>query len=316
VWLLQAAAMPAEEEPTAAGAPARWRAEQCAASPSSSSSDPAAAQPRLVRWLSYKKSAQQRRALRNPNSTAPTYGSASARRIFRYFGWQETRADDWDLLWTGISQYSLLQKHGLFSAPSESQAHNHCFGTGLLAGNKQSLVRRHNHMVDVFGSHGWSHLPQTFELPDDYHELIEAMEQQIDVSTAADGSGSRKVGGGNGNGTQSPPTPPPPPPLWILKPTLGARGEGIELLRSASEVPRRGGAQAAAVAPAHIVVHAADLAEIPWRHTCVLRTELRIAAVQTTRCSATSPMRETRAVLPPPCHTLHPQRTVKAANRT
>ena len=64
----------------------------------------------------------------------------------------KTRGDDWDLLWTGVGQYNFMRKHGLPEDLSQSQQHNHCLGSGILAGNKRSLVRRHNHMRDLFGS--------------------------------------------------------------------------------------------------------------------------------------------------------------------
>ena len=49
--------------------------------------------------------------------------------------------------------------------PAAGRRHNHCFSSGLLAGNKKSLVKRHNAMVDMFGSAEFAHLPETFELP-------------------------------------------------------------------------------------------------------------------------------------------------------
>jgi hypothetical protein len=108
-----------------------------------------------------------------------------------------------------------MQRQGLPEDINATQRHNHCFGTGLLAGNKRSLVRRHNAMRDMFGSKDWSHLPETFDLPDDYHELMERM------AASAAGRGA-------------------PPEMWILKPTLGARGEGIELISTPEQVPQQG----------------------------------------------------------------------------
>ena len=65
------------------------------------------------------------------------------------------------------------------------------------------------------------HLPETFELPYQYEELLDRMDEEdrrnpiVKESTA----------------------PPQQPPIWILKPTLGARGEGIELLWKTDQVP-------------------------------------------------------------------------------
>ena len=76
-----------------AGAPARWRCEM-AAMDSASDAD-AARGGRRVRWRSYSNNSAPGRA----RSTA--YGGLAARRTLAYFGWEETRGDDWDLLWTG-----------------------------------------------------------------------------------------------------------------------------------------------------------------------------------------------------------------------
>jgi hypothetical protein len=37
-------------------------------------------------------------------------GWTAARRTFSYFGWEETKGDDWDLLWTGRGQYDFLRQ--------------------------------------------------------------------------------------------------------------------------------------------------------------------------------------------------------------
>lgn len=198
--------------PNASATPARWRCELAAAE-SSAAADTARG-GRRVRWRTYNKQTASGRGRAKP------YGGLAARHLFEYFGWEETRGDDWDLLWTGRGQYDFLRQVGLRREPAPGRRHNHCFPSGLLAGNKKSLVKRINSMVDWFGRAEFEHVPQTFELPYQYDELIEMMESESSSATeTADAV---------------------PESLWILKPTLGARGEGIELLWNASQVPLSG----------------------------------------------------------------------------
>jgi hypothetical protein len=85
---------------TSAAAPLIWRDEALQADNSS----------KIVRWLSYKGSPQKNRLLRrlslnsSAQFTSPTYGGEGARRVFRFFGWRETRDDEWAVLWTGVGQ--------------------------------------------------------------------------------------------------------------------------------------------------------------------------------------------------------------------
>ena len=153
-----------------AAAPAQWRCE-LEAMDSTSAAD-AARGGRRVRWRSYSNKTKSGR------SRTTTYGGLAARRTLAYFGWEETAGDDWDLLWTGRGQYDFLREAGLRNEPSAGRRHNHCFPSGLLAGNKKSLVKRHNTMVDLFGSAEFAHLPETFELPYQYEELIERMNEE------------------------------------------------------------------------------------------------------------------------------------------
>ena len=203
-----------------AGAPARWRCE-LAAMDSASDAD-AARGGRRVRWRSYSNNSAPGRA----RSTA--YGGLAARRTLAYFGWEETRGDDWDLLWTGRGQYDFLRQAGLRNEPAAGRRHNHCFPGGLLAGNKRSFVKRHNTMVSLFGGAEFAHVPETFELPYQYGELTERMgeeqakyEEERKLQAASAAAGAVAATGR---------------PLWILKPTLGARGEGIELLWDTRQV--------------------------------------------------------------------------------
>ena len=177
---------------------------------------------RRVRWRSYSNNSAPGRA----RSTA--YGGLAARRTLAYFGWEETRGDDWDLLWTGRGQYDFLRQAGLRNEPAAGRRHNHCFPGGLLAGNKKSFVKRHNSMVSLFGSAEFAHVPETFELPYQYEELTERMgeeqakyEEERKLQAASAAAGAVAATGR---------------PLWILKPTLGARGEGIELLWDTRQV--------------------------------------------------------------------------------
>ena len=122
-------------------APARWQCEL-----SGIDSD-AARGGRRWRWRSYNN--------HTTSGRARAYGGQAARKTFAYFGWEETRGDDWDLLWTGRGQYDFMRQAGLRNPPPLDQPgrrHNHCFPSGLIAGNKQSLVKRHNTMVDLYGS--------------------------------------------------------------------------------------------------------------------------------------------------------------------
>eukprot|EP01052_Picozoa_sp_SAG31_P077679 SAG31_NODE_37081_length_307_cov_1.000000_1_plen_53_part_10 len=50
---------------------------------------------------------------------------------------------DWDLLWTGKGQYTFLRRAGKPMHPLAGQDHNHCFSSGLIAGNKASFIRHH-----------------------------------------------------------------------------------------------------------------------------------------------------------------------------
>jgi hypothetical protein len=200
-----------------AAAPAQWRCELDRMDTASSAD--AARGGRRVRWRSYNNKTTSGR------TRTTTYGGLAARRTLAYFGWEETKGDDWDLLWTGRGQYDFLRQAGLRNEPAAGRRHNHCFPSGLLAGNKKSLVKRHNAMVDLFGSAEFAHLPETFELPYQYEELIERMDEEHTKYDA-----QRKVRAGASNATAVAAVTATSRPLWILKPTLGARGEGIELL--------------------------------------------------------------------------------------
>ncbi len=198
-------------------APAQWRCEL--ERMSSASAADAARGGRRVRWRSYQNKTTSGR------SRTTTYGGLAARRTLAYFGWEETLGDDWDLLWTGRGQYDFLRQAGLRNEPSVGRRHNHCFPSGLLAGNKKSLVKRHNTMVDLFGSAEFAHLPETFELPHQQEELIERMEEEQSKYAQLVQAGQDAAAVAT-----------PSRPLWILKPTLGARGEGIELLWDTAQV--------------------------------------------------------------------------------
>ena len=50
---------------------------------------------------------------RRRDGPTPTYGGGAARATFEYFGWEETRGDDWDLLWTGRGQYDFMRRAGV-----------------------------------------------------------------------------------------------------------------------------------------------------------------------------------------------------------
>ena len=134
------------------------------------------------------------------------YGGEATRRWFQRYGYAETNSDDWDLLWCGKGQYKALAARGL-DLPRRWQKHNHCFSAGLLAGNKHSFVVHHNEMLRHFGPQEYGHVPEMYHLPMERNSLMQAMRAEPDA-------------------------------VWILKPSTGARGEGIKLLSRPEQLPR------------------------------------------------------------------------------
>mmetsp|Transcript_7442 Transcript_7442/g.19126 ORF Transcript_7442/g.19126 Transcript_7442/m.19126 type:complete len:558 (+) Transcript_7442:172-1845(+) len=134
-----------------------------------------------------------------PNRPHVGYGGASARRLFERHGWEEARpahtADDWDLLWTFMPQYTALPP-GL---PRRSQRHNHCMGLAQawgIHGTKESQWACFAEMRRLFGDRRFGYMPETFVLP-----------SQVAAWRAASVAD--------------------PGALWIVKSSRGARGRGI-----------------------------------------------------------------------------------------
>lgn len=167
---------------------------------------------RKVRFKSYDRPPKGATKAEKKKFERRVYAGKVARRTFGWFGYEETKVDDWDLLWTGKGQYQFLRNSGLPMHPHPHQDHNHCFGPGLLAGNKASFIRLHSAMVKKVGRDAYSHVPETYDLPKEHAVLMRRM-AEAEAKAAA---------GGGGGGEAA--------PLWILKPSTGARGEGIELL--------------------------------------------------------------------------------------
>ena len=153
---------------------------------------------------------------KNYNTTNPVrtpYGGEATRTWFQRHGYVETDSNDWDVLWCGKGQFLNFAAQGL-DLPRPWQSHNHCLGAGLLAGNKHSFIMHHNLMRHRFPEE-FTHVPETFDLPIEHAALMKRMAEQ-------------------------------PEELWILKPSTGARGEGIRIVWGNMEkhglepVPRQG----------------------------------------------------------------------------
>ena len=92
---------------------------------------------------------------------------------FQRLGWVETFSDDWDLLLCGKGRYQHFETHKPLLRPW--QTHNHCFRGALLAGNKQSFSDHHKVMREQFGAAEYTHVPQSFDLPQQHAQLIQTM---------------------------------------------------------------------------------------------------------------------------------------------
>jgi hypothetical protein len=131
-------------------------------------------------------------------------GNSGVRTVLREKGYREVFfSNDWDLLWTGKSQYRFME-NGMLQT---HQRASNCQGPGGIAGNKINHWNMFKVMQDKFGRSEFNFVPTSYVLPKEDKQLRKAIAHQKEQT------------------------------WFIAKPSLGRQGKGIFIFRKAEQIP-------------------------------------------------------------------------------